>query len=501
MKLIYLKNFRRGFATNSSSTHSIIYKNKEDLFEDLNVFELDYYERYDKTIAASKEAKIKYIAAGIKYNTNLFDVMSAYYPQMKEYVKNSEFGMVARGSLSIGRNFEASVFFLKNVIENEEIVIVGGSDEEGWVYDTCLNHKELSDPDDIGEANVFKNGNYWVGYGDYNNSRLRFMTEPGECVPQFPELVDLKITDVCKNNCKFCYAGSTAKGKHADIDFIEKVVSQLSTQYFSSHKRLTEFAIGGGNPLEHPKFNEIVKMINKFGNIVNVTINSKDINSILEDDERLEVFKEYISGVGISVTDVECLDDIVKFKNVLSDKIKQHNNYGHKLFKVPVQFVIHLIPEMLGADKTIEILKKAAKLGLYYILFLGYKTIGRAYGSKINKLTDDELNKISESICITSIDTLFANTYKEYLSKNYESFPYTVTLNEGEFSMFIDAVNKKAYKSSYQLEHAYRLDMEDEDDWENYNKTWYDVENAFSLIRKDNGYKTYISFKKQNESE
>ena len=36
MKAVYLKNFRKGFATNSSSTHSLIYRNKGEVFDDLN---------------------------------------------------------------------------------------------------------------------------------------------------------------------------------------------------------------------------------------------------------------------------------------------------------------------------------------------------------------------------------------------------------------------------------------------------------------------------------
>ena len=65
MKICYLSYFRKGRATNSSSTHSVIYRNKDEIFADLNVFEEDYYDRYTQTIAASKEAKIKYVYACI----------------------------------------------------------------------------------------------------------------------------------------------------------------------------------------------------------------------------------------------------------------------------------------------------------------------------------------------------------------------------------------------------------------------------------------------------
>ena len=61
MKVLRLRNIRRGLATNSSSTHYVIYKKDNEVFEDMGIFDKDFYERYDPTIAASKEAKIKYI--------------------------------------------------------------------------------------------------------------------------------------------------------------------------------------------------------------------------------------------------------------------------------------------------------------------------------------------------------------------------------------------------------------------------------------------------------
>ena len=474
MKLIYLKNFRCGFATNSSSTHSIIYKNKDDMFNDLNVFELNYYDRYDNTIAASKEAKIKYIATNINWNKSLLDIMSAYYPQMKEYAKESDFGMTSRGYLGIGRNMEASVFFLKNVIEDEEIIIVGGSDEEDFVYNTCKGHRKSSDSKELDwKSNVYKNGNYWIGYSMWG-SRLRFMTEPGECVPEHPELVDLKITDMCRNNCKFCYAGSTSNGHHADREFLSEVIRQLSTTYEAQYERMTEFAIGGGNPLEHPQFDEIVEIIKNTGNIVNVTINVSDIPELIKNKKRIRVFKKNIRGIGVSLTDVSQVKTLVELKN----KLKQSD----------CRITVHLIPEMIGADMVIAIRKEMRKHQMFRILFLGYKNCGRGTGIQVNRLTDDDLNKIAEQFGSLSIDTAFANTYKKWLQDNIESFPYTVTLNEGEFSMFIDGVNKKAYKSSYQCDKGYSLES---DGWENQGKTWFTVDEAFAMIREDGGFKVY----------
>ena len=86
MNAVYLKNFRNGWATNSSSTHSVVYRNKDEMLKDMNVMENNFYERYTETIAASREAKIKYIAANIWHYESLFNIMCALYPEMKQYI-------------------------------------------------------------------------------------------------------------------------------------------------------------------------------------------------------------------------------------------------------------------------------------------------------------------------------------------------------------------------------------------------------------------------------
>ena len=85
MRILYLKNYRKGPATNSSSTHSVIFKNKNDMFEDMNVFEENFYDRFTETLAISKSAKLKYIAANIMYNKPLYDTMCLIYPEMEQY--------------------------------------------------------------------------------------------------------------------------------------------------------------------------------------------------------------------------------------------------------------------------------------------------------------------------------------------------------------------------------------------------------------------------------
>lgn len=493
MKAVYLKNFRKGFATNSSSTHSVIYKNKGDLLNDLNIFELDYYDRYDDTIAATREAKIKYIAANIEYNDELFDIMSKLYPEMKQYetaikeqrdiekmnyedlLKNNidynRFGMAARGRLYFNgsENLEPTIKYLTNVIDNEDIVIVGGSDEEDFVFETIEDHKEVLDPSDV-SGTIVKNGNYYIGYGW--RGRIRFSLTNEDTIPSYPELIDLKITNKCNNNCPFCYMDSTMKGKEADIKTLKKRIGELSGGYDAWNKRLIEFSVGGGNVLLYPHLEELFEYMVNQGHIVNTTINAKDVDLLKKDEKLKNIFAKYVSGLGVSVTSVNDLPYLEKLRDLFPT---------HKMDKEPglvtSNVVIHLIPEMLGVDATKEIMTRLRYMGYYSCLFLGYKTNGRGATQKYFNFTDKDLTElfVYGGHCI-GIDTTFANRHKKWLDENFET-EATVTLHEGEYSMYIDGVTDTAYKSSYQLDKPYPLKD-------------YSVLTAFKNIREDNGLNT-----------
>ena len=486
MKILYLKNFRRGFATNSSSTHSVIYKRQGEIFNDLNIFEMNYYDRFDDTIAASKEAKIKYIAANIWYNKPLFKIMCAFYPQMEVYSNmidakdedgNPKFGMCARGELSFDRKYlEASVFYLKNLIEDEDVVIVGGSDEEDFVYSTTEGHEKVPTPGSIDRySNRFidgaiRNGNYWIGYGF--NGKMRFKTERGECVPEYPELIDLNITNKCNNGCPFCYRDCTVDGEHADFEFLKYIINSIGNDKYDFNRRV-EFSIGGGNVLLYPKLKELFEFIKENHHIINTTISAKDCHHLIHNNDQLELIKKYVSGIGVSV----CSDADIQMMSDLKDALNGE-----------VYMVAHMIPEMLGGDKTKEYTDKLACNCIYNYLFLGYKTSGRGSSQQYHKLSDQEFDKIFSDVFRASIDTTFAKTYKEQIDRSFENVDFTITFEEGEYSMYIDGVAKKAYKSSYQLDKPYDLSF---GHYREFGKTWFNVIDAFKNIRKDGGFKTY----------
>ena len=503
MKAVYLKNFRKGLATNSSSTHSLIYKNDGELFEDLNVFELDYYDRCTRTIAASRDAKIKYILACIMYDEFLVETMSNIYPEMKQYfptikktmtnpddddyfLREDGFGVTYRGELTFKNNTEATVKYLCNVIDNPDIVIIGGSDEEDFVYDRVLNHTLCPDPDMI-SGDVQKNGNYYIGFAhryisksdkikDEGCGRIRFTTEKDVTpIPEYPELIDLKITNKCEHGCKFCFMNATTKGKHADIRYLITAINSLPKN--------TEFSIGGGNVLLYPKLDELLTYMKNHDFIVNVTVRVEDLKKIAEKNKLNKLFREKVDGLGVSVETIDDIDALLDFRD----------NVWKTTDKYPKQkyIVAHIIPEYLGAVVTKQIIEKVDHTCLP-VLFLGYKTNGRGKTQDHVVFTNDELRSIFNNRRSILIDTTFANRYLDWIKANY-SYEHSITTIEGEYSMYIDGVTQNAYKSSYELDNPYPVGNRYNEKHDYVER--YSVHDAFAEIRRDNGLKAYDDIK------
>lgn len=505
MKIVHLKNFRRGLATNSSSTHSLIYRNEGEMMNDLNVFKLDYFGRCDETIAASREAKIKYIFHAIYYNEDLVKILSAFYPEMKQYYSLAKkaqedqerydvFGMYPRGCVYDSKNIVFSVNFLRHIIDTDDIIIIGGSDELDFVHDITDVHDQIPFPEDIYEWNTpagkknapVKNGNYYVAFGKtYDDSdeaphkrnycfggRLRFMVEDGEPTPEYPELIDLRITNRCEHGCKFCFMDSNMKEKDADIKGLMRFINDLNIK--------TEFSIGGGNILLYPELERLLKTLNERGHVVNVTINVKDCDKVVSDKHFKKIFNNYVDGIGVSIFSKEDLKTFYKFEKVF-DKIGDYNDETNRNKKY---IVAHMVPEYLGYETTMEILDGIRESKKWInVLFLGYKETGRGAKCEHEVFTPEQLKKMTDELYASfAIDTQFAKTYKDFINENF-STRYCLTANEGEYSLYVDATTMKAYKSSYETDKPYEL------------KPGYlttkTLKEAFAGIRKDNGFAVY----------
>ena len=154
--------------------------------------------------------------------------------------------------------------------------------------------------------NEYINGNYTVRiYSD--GTKIRFSKED-EFNSEFPESIDLKITNRCDLRCPMCHEKSTPMGKHAD----------LNHKFLDSLQAGTELAIGGGNPLDHPELIPFLQRMKKQGIICNITVNQVHFVKHLELIDKL-INTKLIYGLGISVTKDLFIDKIVEYAKVNSN--------------------------------------------------------------------------------------------------------------------------------------------------------------------------------------
>ena len=65
---------------------------------------------------------------------------------------------------------------------------------------------------------TYKNGNYNVKIYE-DGTKIR-MTEDDYFKAEFPENIDIKISDKCDMGCEFCHEGSTLNGNNSNFNRI-----------------------------------------------------------------------------------------------------------------------------------------------------------------------------------------------------------------------------------------------------------------------------------------
>lgn len=244
-------------------------------------------------------------------------------------------------------------------------------------------------------------------------------------VVEFPESIDVKITNYCDLNCKYCHENSTIEGVHCNINSLLEVLDELP--------RGIELAIGGGNPLSHPELEVLLLKLKDKGFICNLTINSSHIlkykTKIL-----LLLNKNLIYGLGISYNS--------KDVSLIRDLMLHTNN-----------IVIHLI----AGVSTIKVLDELQNYLPYLkVLILGYKKFGRGidyYDTNIDSIIREwsvNINKYFGKFLI-AFDNLALEQLdiKRFFGKEWDSIYMG---DDFSHSMYIDAVNKEYAKTSRSID-------------------------------------------------
>lgn len=283
----------------------------------------------------------------------------------------------------------------------------------------------------------YQNGNYTVSIDLDTGTKIR-ENNLDFFEAEFPESMDLKITNKCHNGCAFCHENSTRDGKHGDI---------MSPSFIDKLHPYTEIAIGGGNPLEHPDLVPFLEKLKTLKMIPSMTIRQNDFMDNLELITEL-VNKKLIYGLGISLVSTKqdgFIEAVQKFPNA----------------------VIHVINGIVTLDELEMLAYHNLK-----ILILGYKEVRRgkdlfysdlATQSWIMQLRKETYDMLPQIIgCrwfdVVSFDNLAIKQLNPQRLMSKEKWDEMYMGDDGidgemtSASMFIDMVERQFAKNSCSME-------------------------------------------------
>jgi hypothetical protein len=279
----------------------------------------------------------------------------------------------------------------------------------------------------------YHNGNYDVAIFK-DGTKIRY-NNLDNLTPSFAESIDCTITTRCDGGCPYCYLECNESGEHAD----------LNQPFFDTLHSGQELALNG-NDLSHPDLVKFLARMRNNGVICNMTFNQKHFMKHAIDIKQLEVLG-LIHGVGVSLTDSTDPNLYVNLK--MFDNV-----------------VVHTIDGLLTKDDIDNMSDKNIKL-----LILGYKILGRGvdYFDKHEleidnnvKYLRDNIKEIRNHFDVISFDNLALEHLDIKSHMPNKEWERLYMGDEGEYTFFIDVVNKKFAVSSL-AEKQYDL-MDDVDD-------------------------------------
>ncbi len=187
-------------------------------------------------------------------------------------------------------------------------------------------------------------------------------------VAPLPELVDISISNHCSKGCTYCYRNSTTNNEFISLEDYEYILKSLNDEKWGN---VFQVALGGGEPLEHPNFIEILKITRKYNVIPNFTTNGINITPELASE-----IKSFIGAAAISYSDVELIP----------------SSNANIFIREGIKTNIHFILDIQSIKQAIRILKgeyNEVLNGFNSIIFLTFKPFGRGTEDLCLKLNDD----------------------------------------------------------------------------------------------------------------
>lgn len=273
--------------------------------------------------------------------------------------------------------------------------------------------------------NEYTNGNVSVRIFEDGTKIREYEGTPN---PVHPETIDVKVTNKCdlSHICTYCHEQSNNEGQHADL-------TVLSNFFKKNAFPGLELAIGGGDPLSHPKLILFLYDMKRLGVICNITINQLHLKKHYSKLVTL-VDYELVKGIGISYRD----------KIVQSHVLTYLSKYQHVVWHV------------IAGINEIDCLEDIRNSGFDSALVLGYKKFGNGktfYNSEVDanlKRWYQRLPRHMSDDFYLSFDNLGLEQLNVKRFIKSEIWDNIYMGDDGMFSMYIDAVEQTAHTSSTQ---------------------------------------------------
>ena len=281
----------------------------------------------------------------------------------------------------------------------------------------------------------YKNGNAYVEV--YRDGTRNMVTFDDSFDFSYNNSCDFKITNSCDGGCAFCHEGSVPQGKHADLRHLD----------FLNHLHpYTEFALGGGNILEHPDILWLLEKLKEQRVIANITLNQKHF---LASFSRVKDWYEkgLVRGIGVSLIDA-------------TPQLRE------KLQEIPTA-VLHVINGIFTPDQHEKLKDQGFKL-----LILGYKDLRRGHdllakpGARQTIIKNQEwlsqnLTQIKKGYQVIAFDNLALKQLPVKQNVSSEDWDLLYAGEDGRASgtFYIDGVNEQfALSSTTPLDKRYPIE-------------------------------------------
>lgn len=448
---IFISNFRAGFATNSSSSHSVVLLPEDQIGMHTDEGDIDGQFGTGDFQIVSEKGKMLYLAAALfseSFDDEQKQQFKDYFgPHVHDLESKMEGGynLYVDHQSALSRPPRFSTMFAKyltNIFMSPRVVVLGGGDDGSrYLEDLQRDSREplLDDLKSGYKVRIKDDGDNLILFNKRTGNKMRISENPAPYVKSVtPELVDLKITNYCEAGCEFCYQASTPKGKHAPLADIKRIVDQLRAM------NVFEIAIGGGEPTEHPYFTQILEYIGDGADYRDDGIKpnfTTYTNKWLDDSEIVRAVQRNVGGIGVSCSSAADLELAYEIKAKVTSQWNQRP-------EVMAQHVLGSVP----LHQTAEFLDAAFKAKMP-VLLLGFKEVGFGRDFQRHDVGDVAMflkmavQKAGKGVKL-SVDTALVDQYPD-LCKALGVPEALVTSPEGKFSCYIDAVTGKMGPSSY----------------------------------------------------